>query len=305
MRRLLPGLGSLKTFESAARHRGFTRAATELGVTPAAVSSQIKVLEDQLGIPLFTRASRTVRLTEAGEELLKSVGDALDLIERSINRVRRLGARQVLHVTASPSFAAKWLVPRLERFNEAFPHVDVRIDASARRVDFSQEDIDVGVRFGSGDYPGLRSDRLFDELVFPVCSPKLLIGGRAPSGPQELIKLGLLHVEWRGQGDTWPNWRMWLAAAGVRDADADRGMRFDHTALAIQAAIDGRGVALAKSNLVQQDLASGRLVRLFDVSLKLPPGFAYYVVSLKDKSDLPLTKRFRDWILAEAAKSVD
>jgi LysR family transcriptional regulator, glycine cleavage system transcriptional activator len=239
--RRLPGLSALKTFESAARNRSFTRAAGELGVTPAAISSQIKVLEDQLGVVLFTRTSRKVRLTDPGEELLKSVGDALDLIERSVNRVRRLAGRQTLHVTASPSFAAKWLVPRLERFNATCPQVDVRIDASARRVDFDREDVDVGIRFGSGHYPGLQSDRLFEELVFPVCSPKLLRGGKAPSDPRALPALGLLHVAWRGQDDTWPNWRMWLAAAGIDDPEAARGMQFDHTALAIQAAIDGQG----------------------------------------------------------------
>jgi LysR family transcriptional regulator, glycine cleavage system transcriptional activator len=302
MTRQIPGLGALKSFEAAARNLNFTRAADELGVTPAAVSYRVRALEDQLGIKLFQRTSRVVQLTDAGRLLLSGVGEALDGIGRTVARLRGSDGRPRLIVTTSPSFAAKWLVPRLHRFLERHPDADVRIDVSDRLVDLSQGEVDLGIRFGKGDYPGLKVARLFDETVFPVCSPKLL-GGRLPlKHPRDLRHHTLIHVDWQGQWATWPDWRMWMLAAGLKDIDAMRGLHFTQTSLALQAAIDGQGVALSESTLVADDLASHRLARPFEVSIKGPAEFGYYAITAETGAERPLVKAFRDWVIAEAGQ---
>jgi LysR family glycine cleavage system transcriptional activator len=298
----LPGLGALRSFEAAARHLGFTKAASELGVTPAAVSHQMRELEDQLGVKLFWRSSRVVRLTPAGEILRAAVAEALEGIGRAVMRLRTVDGRSRLMVTVSPSFAAKWLVPRLDRFLQLCPGADVRIDVSQRLIDFTHEDVDVGIRFGTGDYPGLRADRLFEETVIPVCSPKLRKGTHPLRYPRDLRHHTLIHVEWNAQWQTWPNWKTWLLAAGVEGVDPERGLHFSQTSLAIQAAIDGQGVALGDSSLVADDLASRRLVCPFDLTLKGPAQFAYYVIAPEAAAERPLVKAFREWMLAEAAQ---
>jgi LysR family transcriptional regulator, glycine cleavage system transcriptional activator len=298
----LPALGALKTFEAAARHLGFTKAASELGVTPAAVSHQMRELEDQLGVKLFWRSSRVVRLTPAGEILRTAVAGALEGIERAVTRLRTVDGRPRLMVTVSPSFAAKWLVPRLDRFLQLCPGADVRIDVSQRLIDFAREDVDVGIRFGKGDYPGLRADRLFEETVLPVCSPKLLKGVHPLRHPRDLRHHTLIHIEWDAQWQTWPNWKMWLLAAGVDNVDAERGLHFSQTALALQAAVDGQGVALGDASLVSDDLAARRLVRPFELTLKGPSDFAYHVIAPEAAAERLLVKAFREWILAEAAQ---
>ncbi|HEX3066465.1 MAG TPA: transcriptional regulator GcvA [Dongiaceae bacterium] len=301
MARNLPGLGAMKSFEAAARLLSFSRAAEELGVTPAAVSYRVRDLEDQLGVQLFQRTSRVVELTEPGRQLLAGVSEALDGIARTVSRLRGADLRPRLTVTTSPSFASKWLVPRLHRFLERYPDADVRIDVSDRLVDLTHEEVDIGVRFGKGQYPGLRVDRLFDEIIFPVCSPKLLSGRRPLKQPRDLRHYTLIHVEPQAAWATWPDWRMWLLAAGLRDLNPHRGLHFTHTALALQAAIDGQGVALAESTLVADDLASGRLVRPFEMSIKGPAEFGYYALTSPNESR-PLVKAFLDWIVAEAGQ---
>lgn len=299
----VPGLGALRGFEAAARHMSFTKAATEIGVTPAAVSHLVHELEDQLGVKLFARSSRTVRLTAAGEILRVAAAEAIEGVGRAVARLREMDGRARLTVTVSAAFASKWLVPRLDRFLLQHPETDVRIEVSSRLVDFAREGVDIGIRFGKGDYPGLRADRLFDETIFPVCSPKLLKGARPLREPRDLRRHTLVHVDWESQGQTWPDWKMWLLAAGVeKQAGAARGIHFSQTALAIQAAIDGQGVALGDSTLVADDLANGRLVRPFDLSLKGPSQFAYYVVCPESSAGQPLVKAFREWVLAEAAQ---
>ena len=170
-------------------------------------------------------------------------------------------------------------------------------------VDFAREDVDIAILFGNGDYPGMIRDRLFEETVFPVCAPELLSGKAPLAKPQDLVRHTLIHVEWQAQGATWPNWRMWMLAAGIKDFDVSRGLHFSQTSLAIQAAIDGHGVALGDSTLVTDDLAAGRLVRPFDVTLKGPPQFAYYVVSPGETAEEPMVTAFRRWVLAEAAQT--
>lgn len=299
----IPGLGGLRGFEAAARHSSFTKAAAELGVTPAAVSHLVRELEDQLGVKLFARTSRVVRLTPAGEILHHAAAEAIDGVGRAVARLREAAGRPRLMVTSSPSFAAKWLVPRLDRFLLQYPEADVRIEVSQRLIDFAREDVDIGIRFGRGDYPDLLADRLFDDVIFPVCSPKLLKGAHPLRQPKDLRHHTLIHVDWNAQDDTWPNWNMWLLAAGVaKEAGAARGIHFTQTDLALQAAIDGQGVVLGDSTLAADDLASGRLVRPFDLSLKGPAQFAYFLIRPDSAAEPPLVTAFRDWILAEAAQ---
>jgi LysR family glycine cleavage system transcriptional activator len=300
--RRLPGLGALRTFEATARHLSFTQAAGELGVTPAAVSSQVRALEAQLGTRLFHRTSRTVRLTRAGGTLQAAVAEALDLVAEAVERVRggfRRGGN-ALAVTTSASFAAKWLVPRLERFRRLHPEAELRIDVSDRLVDLAREELDVGIRFGAGAYPGLRADRLFEEEVFPVCSPALLEGEHPLRRPGDLRHHALLHVDWQAPGESWPDWRTWLLAAGAGEVDATRGVRFSHAVSAVQAALEGQGVALGSTSLVADDLAAGRLARPFDLALRGSPRLAYHLVSPRATADRPLIRAFRDWVLAEA-----
>ncbi len=295
-----PGLRSLRAFDAAARHLSFSRAAEELHVTPAAISHQIKELEDQTGVELFTRTSRSMKLTKAGDVLFEASRETLDTLSRALNRMRRLTTQNQLRVSSAPSIAAKWLVPRLDRFFATFPGADVRVDISAAPVDFARDDADVAIRFGLGKYPGLRADLLFHDKVFPVCSPKIITKDKPLKMPRDLLKHTLIHLDWEAQGSPWPNWRMWMLAAGIKDFDSTAGLHFDHTALAVQAALDGFGVAMGDSNLVADDLAAGRLIKPFELSLKAPADFAYYIISPVESAEQPMIMAFRDWCLTEA-----
>jgi LysR family glycine cleavage system transcriptional activator len=301
MSRQLPGLRAFRTFEAAARHRSFTRAADELGVTPAAVSYLVRELEAQLKVKLFQRTSRVVRLTDAGETLSMAVGEALDGIRRAVERVQQADGQPRLNVTATPSFAIKWLVPRLNRFLDRMPDVDVRIDMSRHVVDFAREDMDIGVRYGTGDYPQLGVDHLYAETVAPVCSPRLMKGRHPLRQPRDLRHHTLLHVDWQALGETWPTWQMWMQSAAITGIEATRGIHFGQGVMAIQAAIDGQGVALGDASLVAADVRAGRLVRPFDLSLKATPRFAYWIVTPPRAADRPLVQAFRAWLLEEAA----
>ena len=303
MLRHIPGLQSLKAFDASARHLNFTRAAAELNVTPAAVSHQIKELEEAIGVPLFQRTSRHMQLTRQGQVLKPAIADALEGITRALQKLRQVENPTQVRVTVSPSLAANWLVPRLDRFLESVPGADVRIDVSSEPLDFDREDIDVAIRFGDGNYPGLVVEKLFHDTLFPVCSPELLKGGKKLREPKDLLQFTLIHLDWEAQGAVWPNWRMWMLAAGVKDFNDTRGLHFSQTSLALQAAIDGNGVALGDSTLVGDDLASGRLVKPFELSLRSPAQFAYHLITRRDTAERPMTKAFRNWIIAEAAAS--
>ena len=306
MIRRFPGLGPLRTFEAAARHLSFTKAAEELAVTPGAVSVQIRTIEEQLQVRLFHRTSRSVRLTASGETLLQAARAALDVLAQAVERTRPGGGRHVLTISVGMSFAAKWLVPRLDRFRRLHPEVDVRLDVTEQLADFARDEVDVGIRFGSGSYAGLRADSLFAEEMFPVCSPRLLAGEHPLRLPADLRHHVLIHADWREEGDGWagwPDWSTWLLAAGVTGIDPTRGIRFKQTALVIQAAIEGQGVALGNTSLVDNDLAAGRLVRPFELSVKASPRFAYYLVSPRATAERPLTKAFRQWVLEEVGES--
>ncbi|MCH7931217.1 MAG: transcriptional regulator GcvA [Proteobacteria bacterium] len=300
MARKLPPLNALRAFEAAARHLSVTRAAGELNVTPAAVSHQVKALEDRLGVALFRRLNRAMLLTDAGQLLLPGLRDGFDRLAEAVHRVRAHGAGNALTVSVAPSFAAKWLVPRLDRFRAAHADIEIRLDATDQLVDFAREDVDVAIRYGAGDYPGLRADRLFTDEVFPVCSPRLLEAPHPLREPADLRWHTLLHVGWATDSEFWPDWRMWLLAAGVRDVAPTQGPKFKQEGMVVQAALEGHGVALASSVLVADDLAAGRLVRPFE--LGLPLSFAYYVVATEAAADQPKVAAFRAWILAEAKR---
>ncbi len=291
MVRRLPSLNALRAFEAAARHLSFTKAAQELSVTQAAVSHQVKALEERLGIKLFHRRNRALLLSEAGQAYLPPLREAFDMLAAATERVLARESSGALTVSALSSFAATWLVPRLKRFRELHADIEVRLTASDHLVDFAREDVDIAIRYGSGEWPGLRADRFLTEDIFPVCSPGLLAGAHPLKAPGDLRHHTLLHEDMR------ESWRMWLLAAGVEDVDAYRGPGFSHSNLVIRAAVDGQGVALGRSALVVAELEAGTLVRPFRFSL--PAEFAYYVVCPEANAEGPKERAFRDWLLSE------
>jgi LysR family glycine cleavage system transcriptional activator len=298
--RRLPPLNSLRAFEAAARHLSFTRAAEELHVTPAAVSHHIKALEDHLGVKLFRRLNRAVLLTDAGQACVAGLSDAFDRMAVALERLRAQECSGPLTVSTSPALAAKWLVPRLEGFQELYPEIDVRISAAMRLVDFAREDVDVAIRYGTGSYPGLLTDLLLTNEVVPVCAPALLEGARRLRAPEDIRHHTLLHDDTRTSDGAYPNWAMWLRAAGLEDVDPSRGPRFDYPGLVLEAAAAGRGVALALSTVADADLAAGRLVKPFAVAVPTP--FAYYVVCPETTAERPKVAAFRQWLRAEAER---
>lgn len=290
----------MRALAAATRHMNFSKAAEELGVTPAAISHQIKEIEDQLQTTLFNRTSRSMTLTKEGEILSTACQDSLENMARAIKRIKRLENRNQLKVSASPSLAAKWLVPRLDSFLEIAPQADVRVDVTHVPVDFDRDDVDIAIRFGNGNYPTLDVTLLFQDTVFPVCSPSIITSETPLKTPRDLLKHKLIHLDWEAHGTPWPNWKMWMAAAGIRDFDDRSGLHFQQTSFAVQAAIDGMGVALGDSNLVADDLAEGRLVKPFELAIQAPPQFAYHVLTAKGPPTNPLVPLFRDWCLNEA-----
>jgi len=304
MSRLLPGTRALRTFEAAARHLNFTRAADELGLTPAAVSHQIKEIEDQLDLVLFTRTSRTIRLTEAGNVLFEASIDALDLLNRAVSRARKVTrGTALLKVTLDAQFATKWLMRRVDDFRRQRPGIELRFDITYDVRDFERDDVDIGIRFGAGKYPGLCAHRLFENIIIPVCSPALLASGPPLNEPRDLFQHTLAHIDWSRQGVTWPNWSMWMHAAGVDDFDDSRTLVFGSSTDATQAALDGNAVALADFAMVANDLSQGRLVRPFELGIKVAPEFAYFLVYPEAVKDDARIVAFREWLLEEAAKT--
>ena len=297
-RRRLPPLNALRAFESAARHLNFSRAADELSVTPGAVSQQIQNLEDYIGAALFKRTPRGLLLTDAAQTALPALREAFDRLAEAASLLTAAVDGRRLTLTAPPSFAAKWLVPRLGRFEQAHPQVDVWLSADMEVVDLAGGDIDLAVRYGAGAYPGLETQRLMQETVIPVMSPEL--NAATPlHEPKDLAGLVLLHDGSPDADESCPDWQMWLAARNIKGVDGTRGPRFNQSSLVIEAALSGRGVALAKRALAQDDLDAGRLVAPMAISTSVD--FAYYVVHPKAKARLPQVKAFVAWILAEGA----
>ena len=296
MPRRLPPLNAVRAFEAAARHESFTRAAEELCVTQGAVSHQVKALEAELGLKLFNRERQRLVITEAARGYLEVVRDALDRIAAGTERLLQRQNTGVLTVSTSPNFAAKWLVHRLAKFALAHPGVDLRISASLHHIDFAREDVDLAIRHGDGHWPGLHVTRLRAEELVVVCSPELVSGKDALREPAELAKHTLLHINDRN------DWARWLEAANVGTVDVSRGPIFNQASMAIDAAVAGQGIAIARSALATWDLMGGRLVRPFELALPVP--YAYWIVSPKANANLPKIVMFRDWLLAEVAEEL-
>lgn len=290
--RRLPPLGALRAFEAAARHLSFTRAAGELCVTQAAISHQVRQLEDWLGEPLFTRRGHALTLTRKGASYLAELSQAFDQIAAATGRVRE--ARDgPLRITVLPSFASRWLLPRLPAFRARHPEVDLRVTSSLDT--WSGDDaFDAGIRSGLGRWPGLKADLLARESLSPVCSPALAKGPPSLAEPADLASAPLLHDQPRGA------WEQWCRHANV-SLDLSQGPAFNDSALVLQAAIDGQGVALGRLTLAGDDLRNGRLVRLFD--LALPNDYSYWIVYTRAAAQRPDLAAFRGWLLEEARKA--
>ncbi|MDK1493031.1 transcriptional regulator GcvA [Sinorhizobium sp. 7-81] len=297
-------LNALRAFEASARHGSFSGAAEELSVTAAAVGQMVRGLEDWLGMPLFHRSTTgkaRLTLTENAERALPDIRAGLDRLGIGLDRLRESATGGILNVTVSPAFAAKWLLPRIDRFQARCPETDIRLETSLKLVDYKAHGVDIGVRYGDGNWPGLVAEKLMDEEVFPVCSPQFSNLGDL-SEPADLARTTLIHDLSVDPAIGFITWEMWLRAAGVPETQPQRGMRIDNSAAVLQAAVEGRGVALARSILARDDLAAGRLLRLFP-AVRVPSKLAYYVVYRAEYASLPKLRTFRDWLIDEATPS--
>lgn len=299
--RRLPSLNALRAFWAAAKHRSFAAAANELHVTASAVSLQIRQLEDELELKLFDRTPKGLMLTAEGARLLPGINLAFENLRSSIAALDdegRRGAR--LRISVAPSFATKWLLPRLGNFLDRHPEVEVDVKASIELTDFARDEVDLAIRYGSGDYPGLAVELLLRDRMYPVCSPELLMrfgrSNQTPDPSRIFAAAPLLHDASADRDPAVPSWKMWLKAAGLADVDWRKGPRFNQTALALDAALAGLGIALAPAVLVDADVAAGRLVRL--ANDETPGDFAYYLVHPLDKGALPPLQQFKDWLRA-------
>jgi len=294
----LPPTAALRALEAAARHLSYTRAAEELSITQSAVSHQIRHVEQLWGLKLFARRGRRLALTAEGQTLVPIVRDFVERLGEALQDLGSQGERGSLRVSLLQSFAYKWLVPRLGEFTRIHPEIDVWISTSDRYADFGSADVDVAIRLGTGDWPELHVTRLLREYAFPVCSPGFLQRHTPPMAPKDLLRYPLLH---KVDDRIGPRWKSWLRAAGVRTHTLPKGPRFQDTSLALQAAIDGQGIVLARSAHVADDLAAGRLIKLFNVYY--PAELAYYVVCAKGTEEQTRVAAFRGWLLQEAASS--
>jgi LysR family glycine cleavage system transcriptional activator len=283
---------ALRAFDAAARLASLTRAAESLHVTHGAISHQIKALEADLGVRLVQRAGRGIRLTDEGARFAARVRDALDALADAVRDVTEHASPHRIRVSVVPSFAARWLLPRLGRFVEAHPDTDLDVRASSAMVDFSREDLDFGIRHGMGGWPGVIAEPLFEETYFPVCSPRLG-GGRLPAKPADLAR----HVLLRSEDEPW---EPWFRAAGLDWPEPSRGPMFNDSSHTMQAAAEGQGIALARESLLGNDLRTGALVPLFDIRIKAARRF--YLVYPPRLAEAPKLALFRDWLHSELAQ---
>jgi LysR family transcriptional regulator, glycine cleavage system transcriptional activator len=300
-------LNALRAFEASARHQSFSSAASELNVTPAAVGQLVRSLEEWLGTPLFHRgASGRARLipTESAERALPDIRAGFERLCNGLSRLREGSRGGVLTVAASPSFAAKWLLPRIDRFHEICPETDVRLDTNLKLVDFAAQGIDIGVRYGRGAWPGLVAEKLMEEEIYPVCSPAWLRKHGKIERPDGLAGKPLIHDLSVDAHMGFTSWADWLVRAGAKKVDASRGMQINNSAAVLQAAIDGHGVALARSVMVSDDIAAGRLLKLFP-NMAHPAELAYYIVYRSESASLPKLVAFREWLIREATPASD
>jgi LysR family glycine cleavage system transcriptional activator len=296
----LPSLDLLKGFEAAARHMSFTKAAAELFVTQSAISRQVKALEDQLGVPLFRRRHRELLLTEAGQTLLKTTTDVLRQLREATSRLRS-GRGGMLTVAATISFASLWLVPRLNAFRKLHPEIDVRIAANNELQDLEREGIDLAVRYSLRKAAGEHALALFGESVFPVCAKELLEGEKLKT-PQDLSRHVLLHLDDVEQRSPWLSWNVWFELVRAQDVKPAGSLRFSHYDQMIAAAIDGQGIALGRSPLVDRFIKSGQLVLPFGKRFVTSPADsrAYFIVVPPSAGARPEVAAFSLWLQQEA-----
>lgn len=291
MSRKIPPLNPLRTFEAAARHRSFTRAAEELLVSQSAVSRQIQVLEDYLGVPLFVREARGTQLSPAGEKYFAEIGPAFQLLASATERLYKTAAGAPLKIKVYATFAAKWLMKRLPRFQAQHPDIAVRISTAVTPVDFARDQVDAAIQLGRGNWPGGDATRLFGDEIAPVCSPTLL-EGRQLLKPEQLAQFPLLHSHYRRSD--WPDW---FASVNSSMAEEGEPTVFPSSLLTYQAAVDGLGIAMGQLPLLQDELATGVLVRPLPQTLRRD--LAYYLVLPRDKAIDSRLRAFRDWLLTE------
>ncbi len=311
----LPPLNSLKAFEAAARNLSVKKAAIELNVTSAAVSHQIRTLEEYLGVQLFRRYNRAMELTDVAKAALPKLGEGFDCLAAAVAHLRSQQGGGSLTVSAAPSFASRWLMPRLHRFIAAHPEIDVRISARMRRISVDGKgdvaeratveawlsDSAVAILYGRGHVPGIKIERLIDLSITPICSPKLLTGEHPLKEPADLRHHLLLHDDTGELYDNEPFWTRWLHAAGVTDVDMNKGPHFSHAVLAFEAAIDGVGVLASMPVLAAEDIASGKLVAPFNLAVNLPDG--YYMACSEHADERLPVRAFRNWLRNEAARA--
>ncbi|AMF96174.1 transcriptional regulator GcvA [Vibrio fluvialis] len=294
MSRRLPPLNSLKVFEAAARHLSFTRAAEELFVTQAAVSHQIKALEEFLGLKLFRRRNRSLLLTEEGQSYFLDIKDIFGSLAEATDKLLERSEKGALTISLPPSFAIQWLVPRLADFNQQEPDIDVRIKAVDMEEGSLTDDVDVAIYYGRGSWPGLRADKLYQEFLIPLCSPSLLLGSKPLSTLKDLAHHTLLHDTSR------KDWKQFAKENGLDSVNVNHGPIFSHSTMVLQAAAHGQGVALGNNVLAQPELDAGRLVAPFDEVLMTKN--AFYVVCHEKQADMGRIATFRDWMLKKARR---
>jgi LysR family transcriptional regulator, glycine cleavage system transcriptional activator len=293
--RPLPPLNALRAFEATARHLSFSKAAEELHVTPAALSHQIRGLEDLLGLKLFHRRARSIELTEPARLIYPGIRTGFEAIREAMDRLGRGRQDRILVVSSTPGFTAKWLVPRLYRFLAQHADVETRITASAAYANFTSDGVDVGIRLSPGAHPDLYVEKLSDEWLLPLCSPRILNGEHRLRSPQDLVHFPLIQVDLPGVVPTWADW---LRMAGIEGVDSTRGLRLNVADHALDAASEGMGVVLAYKMVAARDIILGRLVLPFGPEIPVP-GRAYYFVCSRGQEKRAPVKAFRDWVFAE------
>lgn len=298
----LPSLNSLRAFEAAARLLSFQKAAAELFVTPSALSYQIRQLEEYVDQPLFHRLNRAVTLTESGRRLYPGVHDGFESFQMAVRSLARNAHSNVLVVSSGPAFAAKWLAPRIYKFVDQHPDIELRIAAGLKLTDFNIDEVDVALRFGEGKYPGLYAEPLFDELALPLVSPKVIDRFGGKFGAEELAQVTLLHDDSTSFTSQVVDWTNWLEQEGLSHIDGSKGPRFNHADHGLDAAIDGAGIVLGRLSLAMRDIRSGRLVAPFDTYVKATAGFHFVVPPAS--MELPHVATFYRWLRAEADSEV-
>lgn len=270
-------------------------------VTKAAVAQQVRLLEEGIDAPLVERLGRGLRLTEAGQAGMRDLADGFAVLGRAARAIREADGRRFLVISSSPSFAATWLVGRIGKFKAQHPEIDVLLDANPMEDTLERSNVDALIRWGTGEFPGLSTTLLFKEDVFPVCAPALARGAHPIVRPQDLKDHTLLHLDWNPSSSTWPAWSDWLKAAGASEVETSRGVWFNHMSMAIHAAAQGQGVALASLAIAADEIAAGRLIAPFTTSVHTP--FGYYFLCRPDQAASPRIAALRDFLVAEAALS--